>query len=156
MKTLLIIILILLAGIGGYYLGNDHGYEKAIFDQNVEDVSENVDTSIYIKSAAETALVGLWRSKEDPRFTREFNSDGSAVDEYDNGDSIDSTLLTWNVFTKDEPDEEFTEAIEENTAYLRMVNRNDSLYFKINKITPDVLELIYLDRGGSLIFEKIN
>jgi len=156
MKTLFILILIGLAGVGGYYIGNDHGYERAVIDQKAENeplVDSLVDYSL---NAAEAALVGNWRNTEDPRFTREFRGDGSAVDLYDNGDETDRTQLSWNVFNADEPDTTYKGSYKDSATYLHMSNGAEDLFFELNKITSEELEMVFLDGNGVLTFKKVN
>lgn len=156
MKTFGILILIGLAAWGGYYLGNDHGYEKAVFDQKAENENQDLTATEYSLSAAESVIVGVWRSTQDPRFTREFKADKSAIDLYDNGDSVDKTALSWNVFNDDKPDPSFKGEILPLTIYLHMSNGKDDLFFELDKITPEALEMDDLDSGEVLTFKKEN
>lgn len=156
MKTLFILVLIGLAGWGGYYFGNNHGYEKAVFDQQNLDQNPDTTATEYSLSAAESVLVGVWRNSVDPRFTREFLADKSAVDLYDNGDSLDRTALSWNVFNDDAPDPTFKGEILPLTLYLHMSNGKEDLFFVLDKITPEALEMDDLDSGEVLTFIKEN
>lgn len=153
-KASFIIIVLLVVVVGVYFFGPlvDKKAEAPVGDTLVTD-EENSRNLI---SASKTALIGLWRSKDDARFTREFRADGSAEDKYDNGGSFDRTMLSWSVFSEKYPDSEFNYPYEDGAAYLRMDNGEYNLFFKIIKITPEELELTYMDRGGMLIFTREN
>ncbi|MBI4094175.1 hypothetical protein HY417_04375 [Candidatus Kaiserbacteria bacterium] len=100
------------------------------------------------------SIVGRWRSVEDNKFTREFKGDGTAVDTYE-GASV--TSGTWKVFTKEKP-LSVSFPLEENTVYVQMTMQGtqaDNLNFKLSKLTPEELELTYMDRGGVLRFTAI-
>lgn len=100
------------------------------------------------------SIVGRWQSIEDDKFTREFKGNGTAVDTYE-GESV--TSGTWKVFTKEKP-LSVSFPLEENAVYLQMTMQGtqaDNLNFKIGKLTPEELELVYMDRGGVLRFRAI-
>jgi len=101
--------------------------------------------------AVRESIVGKWQSTDDENFTREFRSGGLAVDGYVG--SEDSTG-TWEVFAADTGTETpFPQ--EEGAIYLKMVMDEEIFYFKVGVVTPDQLELIYLDRGGVLTFTSL-
>lgn len=105
-------------------------------------------------AAVNANIVGKWQSTDDAKFTREFRSDFTVVDSYDGEANLDGL---WVVFTKmNAPEIVFP--LEENTVYLQITEKGtpqDTLTFKLVKLTPEELELIYMDRGGSLRFKKI-
>lgn len=93
------------------------------------------------------SIVGKWKSDQDPKFMREFKDDGTVVDWYDN--KVETTG-TFKVFTKDKP---LTVAfpLDANATYLQLKmagSQSDTLNFKVSKLTPEVLNLTYMDRGG--------
>ena len=155
MRTLITIILIALSGFVGYYIGNNQGYEKAVFDSTTpkEQVSsQNQDETL---QSARTALVGNWRSNDDARFTREFKADETAIDLYDNGDGFDKTALSWSVFNSGSTDAGYTGEYQDGVAYLHMSNGKNDLYFKIIKVTSEELSLFRISEGDILLFKKI-
>ncbi|MBI4068384.1 hypothetical protein HY413_03175 [Candidatus Kaiserbacteria bacterium] len=100
------------------------------------------------------SIVGRWRSVEDDKFTREFKGDGTAVDTYE---GKDVTSGSWRVFTKENP-LKVAFPLEENVVYVQMTMQGtqaDNLNFKLTKLTPEELELIYMDGGGVLRFKAI-
>ena len=100
------------------------------------------------------SIVGKWQSTEDAKFTREFKDGGVAVDTYE---GKDVTNGTWKVFTKENP-LQVSFPIEAGTVYIQMTmqgTQGDTLNFKLSKLTPEKLELIYMDRGGVLTFKSV-
>lgn len=100
------------------------------------------------------SIVGKWQSTEDAKFVREFKSDFTAQDWYE-GKKVSSGL--WVAFTKlTAPEISFP--LEEDAVYVQMTMQGtqaDTLNFKLTKLTPEELELIYMDRGGVLKFRSI-
>jgi hypothetical protein len=100
------------------------------------------------------SAIGKWKSVDDAKFIREFKSGGVAIDSY-NG-KADATG-TWKVFTKaNAPAVTYT--LENDAIYLQMSAGSapaDTLTFKVVKVTPEELELIYLERGNTLKFTKV-
>jgi hypothetical protein len=100
------------------------------------------------------SIVGKWQSNEDKKFVREFKSDGTAADWYDNKVVSPGT---WKVFTKEQP-LSVAFPLERDTVYIQMTmqgTQGDTLNFKLVKLTPEALELVYMDRGGALSFKHI-
>src|SRR3989344_119234 len=98
------------------------------------------DTALIVTES----IQGKWQSTDDAKFVREFKAGGTASDLYDG--KVVSTG-TWKVFTK-----------ADGFVYLQMTMQGtqaDTLNFKVAKMTPELLQLIYLDRGGVLNFKSI-
>ncbi len=100
------------------------------------------------------SIQGKWQSIDDAKFTREFRSDFTVADSYDGTVNLDGL---WVVFTKmNAPEISFP--LEDNAVYLQITEKGtpqDTLTFKVSKLTPDELELIYMDRGGVLRFKSV-
>lgn len=100
------------------------------------------------------SIVGKWQSVDDVKFTREFKADGTAVDMYDNKNA---TSGTWKAFSKEAPFSVLF-PLEDGAVYIQMTMQGtqaDTLNFKLVKLTPEELELIYMDRGGTLRFVSV-
>ena len=100
------------------------------------------------------SIVGKWQSIDDAKFAREFKSGGVAVDTYE---GKDVTNGTWKVFTKDNPIT-VSFPLEASAVYIQMTlqgTQADALNFKLGKLTPEELELVYMDRGGVLKFKSV-
>lgn len=99
-------------------------------------------------------ILGVWKSADDEKFTRTFQSDGTFIDSYVG--SAD-TKGDWVVFTDNSGlTTEFT--LEPDTVYLRLLEGSSTdmtLHFKVSKVTPEELELIYMERGGTLRFTAV-
>ncbi|QQG37708.1 MAG: hypothetical protein HYS26_03705 [Candidatus Kaiserbacteria bacterium] len=100
------------------------------------------------------SILGKWQATDDPKSARIFMENGTVTDWYENK-SVSTG--TWKVFTKEKP---VTVAfpIEPDTAYLQLTmsgTQADNLNFKVTKMTPDQLELIYMDRGGVLTYTRV-
>jgi hypothetical protein len=148
---LLVLAGLVVAGGLGYFIGYDHG-----FDNSAAPAKANAFEQASVSDAATTManVIGMWRSTEDPSFTREIRNDGVVVDRY--AGEADSDGL-WMVFTKDIPDTSFTGTIEEGAVYLSMsMSEDEKYYFKVTNADGRNLELIYLDRGGALSFVRVN
>jgi hypothetical protein len=64
---------------------------------------------------------------------------------------------TWSAFTTDDqPNVAFP--VAPHTVYLTLTTRDmpdEPLHFQVTKLTPDELSLIYMERGGTLSFTKV-
>ncbi len=121
---------------------------------NFGDMGEgDVEETNLILEAAKT-IEGEWQSVDDDKFTREFKADGTVTDSYEGSDD---TVGSWLIFTMDS-DVETPFSLEANTAYLKIatdIGASEVMYYKLTKVTPEELELIYMDRGGALRFTRV-
>lgn len=105
-------------------------------------------------AAVQASVLGTWQSTDDTQFTREFDRGGIAKDSYKG--AVVSTG-TWATFTSQKPlDTPFT--LEPGVVYLQMSMQGSQapvLNFKVVKITPDELQLLYVDHGNILSFRRI-
>ena len=101
------------------------------------------------------SIQGKWQSTQDAKSVREFKADGTMVDIYD-GKVVSTNLFV--VFTKANAPKMVAFPIEENTVYIQATEKGtseDTLNFKLVKLTPEELELVYMDRGGTLTYKLI-
>lgn len=150
MQHLLLILIGLVVAAGlGYFVGFDHGFERAAVSQP--------ETATHSASSAATAManiIGVWQSTDDPKFIREMRNDGSVIDRYESEEDADGL---WMIFTKDIPDTSFTGTYEEGAVYLSIaMGEDEKYYFKVARADGDSLDLVYLDRGGVLSFARAN
>lgn len=100
------------------------------------------------------SIRGKWQSVDDPKFVREFKEGDVVIDWYENKKVSNGMYVA---FTKiNAPEVPFP--LEESAVYLQLTvtgSQADTLNFKLVKLTPDELELIYLERGGTLRFKAI-
>ncbi len=110
--------------------------------------SEQPDPALVVGES----IQGTWRSLDDEAFTREFRDDGTMVDRYDG--EVTSTS-SWQTFADVAPSE-VSFPIEPNTVYIRALEEDGMmLHFKVVKLTPEELEMIYLEGSGTLRFSFV-
>ncbi|MDE3115860.1 MAG: hypothetical protein KGL26_09700, partial [Pseudomonadota bacterium] len=94
-------------------------------------------------------------STDDPRFTREFDESGHAVDRYA-GD--DNALIPgdWNLFAGGDPPAGLPHAgLEPNAVYIVLRQRGDVLLFGLTRADEAALQMVYLGRGNTLNFSRL-
>ncbi len=116
--------------------------------------SENVQTSEI--SILSQNIIGRWQSLDDESFTRTFsnNTSQTVVDSYNNENSDGY----WVIFDKSSAVETPFE-IETGETYLELFfseSPEEKFYYKITKLNPEELELIYMNNGGVLRFKSIS
>jgi hypothetical protein len=107
-------------------------------------------------AAVTTALVGVWQSIGDTRFSREFRADGTLVDRYE-GDPDNSQNGAWLLFAGSTPPPEFAghRAFVAKGVYLEIRENGDVLLFGIAAVDRSALQMINMDRGNTLTFNRI-
>jgi hypothetical protein len=100
------------------------------------------------------SIVGMWRSTDDAKFVREFKEGGTVQDWYDGKVVSTGTAVAFtseNALAVSFP-------LERDVVYIQLKmagSQSETLNFKLNKLTPDELELTYMDRGGVLRFTYV-
>ncbi|PIR85333.1 hypothetical protein COU15_01195 [Candidatus Kaiserbacteria bacterium CG10_big_fil_rev_8_21_14_0_10_45_20] len=148
MNSKFIIVIIAVLVIGGAFWAWSTQDEKVV----VENSSEN-EEMVNEAPLAPDSLAGVWRSVEDPKFSRTFYENGGYVDLYE-GEEV-STNGPWVAFTAENPVLGFPYTLEPDVVYLELIDESGPLYFSIAELTEEKLVLIFLDRGGVLEFERI-
>ena len=124
------------------------------FVEEVEIKSDSSEETSFIDiNSVSYLLAGKWRSLEDEKFEREFLQDGRVFDYYEGQENVDQGQ--WVVFRGDDPVKPFPYPVESKEYYLSISLNTEYLFFKIADIESDKLDLIYLDRGGVLTFERV-
>jgi hypothetical protein len=101
------------------------------------------------------SIQGLWQSTQDIKSAREFKEGGVINDLYEG--KVVSTGL-WVAFTKENAPKMVSYTIEPDMVYIQITEKGtqaDTLDFKLVKLTPDELELVYLTRGGALTYKRV-
>lgn len=109
------------------------------------------DTSLIVTEN----MLGKWQSTDDAKYVREFKAKDVVVDWYD-GKTVSTGL--WVAFTKAQAPKIFPYSMDTSSVYLQLTmtgTQADTLNFKISKVTPEELQLTYLDRGGVLRFKRV-
>ncbi len=89
------------------------------------------------------SILGKWQSIDDVKFVRIFKNEGKVDDLYDGKIVASGTFKAVNKM-----DAVYIE-IKESGAQANMLN------FKLTKLTPEEIEMIYMDRGGVLRFKAV-
>lgn len=169
MGKLLTIVIVFGAGLAsGYYLWGLNGIAElqhtfanapsipSIVEKATKSVSGSEKSSTKSLTADEisSGIIGIWRSDDDRRFTREFSVDATVTDRYQNDDSA-TVEGQWAVFTSPSGERPpFT--IEKGVTYLKISSLEEMLYYKVVALTDDELELTYLDgSGGDMRFSRV-
>jgi hypothetical protein len=123
---------------------------------NWGDPSEGAAVSHESAEAVRANIVGMWRSVEDPLSLREFLSSGSVIDTYDDKEPY---RQGWTVFTKNDVGTTtlgFTP--EAGLVYINMREGGDfvpGMFFSVDKLTADELEMTFMDRGNKLTYKRV-
>lgn len=154
----IVIVLIVLVVLGGvfWYSNTDGGFSLSTKYTNdnktsgIKDTQKSQETIL----AVEDGVIGKWQSIEDLKFVREFKQDGTVIDGYE---GTVPSRGKWTVFNDKKPlDVAFP--LEPNATYVQIVFDNNpaqTLNFKVVKLTPEEMDLIYMDRGGVLSFKRL-
>lgn len=121
---------------------------------NFGDAGEGGGVKPDVALVVSESIVGKWQSLDDPLFVREFK-DGNIATDWHDGVEVSSGSFT--VFDKARAPE-LSFPLEENAVYIQMKmsgTQDDTLTFKLAKMTPEELELIYMERGGTLRFTNM-
>lgn len=120
---------------------------------NWGDPEEGAGSSQNASTAVQTNIIGLWQSRDDVHFSREFKSDGTVVDTYDSAEQSSETG-TWKPFdSKTVPSAPFE--MSPGVVYVQVVMGGDTLDFSIDMLTPEALEMTYMARGNKLAFKRV-
>lgn len=101
------------------------------------------------------SIQGKWQSVDDAKYVREFKAAGKVDDIYE-GKVVSSGM--WVAFVKGVDAPEVPYPLDDGVVYIQMTmtgTQADTLNFKLGKLTPEVLELVNLDRGGVLRFTSV-
>lgn len=150
MKFIILIVAVLVLGLGGGYYFGDRSFERNAAKENSKEGEKN-DTEI-ARVPDTRLLLGVWKSIEDPKFTREFQSDGTVIDRY-SGDEAATVEAIWHAFMSptDEPAPFDT---EEGKLYIKILMPEEALFFTLDSVTDTSLQMTYVD-GDTLRFTKV-
>lgn len=119
---------------------------------NFGDLGEGAGVEQDMTIAVNENIVGTWISLDDNKFIREFRSDGTTVDIYE-GEEVSKGK--WLVFTHENGiATDFPQTKEDVYIKIEDIDPSGTLYFSLAKLTPEELELIYMDRGNVLRFSR--
>lgn len=127
--------------------------EEAPFNWGDPDEGGGVrqDTSVIVAES----IQGKWQSTDDAKYVREFQDGGKVVDWYD-GKQVSTG--TYVVYTQERPIGGITIPLQPNKVYVQLTmsgSQREVLNFTVAKLTPEELELVYMERGGVLRFSAV-
>lgn len=100
---------------------------------------------------SQITVIGTWQSVDNSKFLREFQSDGTMIDVYDN-QIIDEAV--WSPFTKNNP--VATEyPLEPGAIYIQTTGKNGIQQMKIVSVASSSLELLYLGQTKTVKFIRL-
>ena len=155
MKYFVILLGVIVVSIGAWFwwYQTEQNLEKNPDSAEIT-TGEHSDLKQDLVLIVSESIIGNWQSTEDLKFVRQFQASGIVTDLYD---STAMTSGTWQAFSKDNP-LLVSFPLEPDTVYLQLAmagSQTDKLNFKLTKLTPETLELIYLERGGALQFNRL-
>lgn len=118
---------------------------------NFGDAGEGGGEKIDLSASVTANITGKWQSTTDAKFIRVFNNDGTVNDFYNN--KVTATG-TWKAYTKDKPlsNSLTSTPLEDDTVYVQSTmsgSQSGNLNFKVEKLTPESLELIDVEHNTS-------
>ena len=100
------------------------------------------------------ALIGHWRSTEDTSYSLEIAQGGTATERYD-GQPAATATSSWQLFTSENPDPTFSGQMQTGVVYLTLADSSGQRHFAIVELSSSTLDMLYLDRGGTLSFTRM-
>lgn len=119
---------------------------------NFGDLGEGAGEEQNVIVAINENIAGTWVSLDDEKFEREFRSDGTVVDRYEGKDTSSGPYTVFDSETGIST--EFPQDEERIYIQIEDVDPQGVMYFSLVKLTPEELELIYMDGGGILRFSR--
>ncbi len=104
---------------------------------------------------ASEMILGQWQAVEDAQLVREFKEGGIVTDWYGGAEVMTGV---WGLFNGKEAPPELFLTQDEETVYLRMTltgEERDALYFRVENVDAENLELVYVGPGGVLEFTRV-
>lgn len=129
---------------------------EAIAPVHSDDAGDPGSVKPDIALVASESIVGTWQSDRDAKSTRVYSSDGTLVDMYD---GRELSRGTWKAFTAEKPAAGVSLTLEADTVYMQEILVNEAetatLNLQVEKLTPENLELIYVEGVGSLTYTRV-
>jgi len=158
-KVLIGIVVLLLAG-GAYWLYTDSQKQneasKLAQSLTAQDTN-SMQVGGEVAPGNDPAMNGTWKSKEDAKFTREFNADGTVTDRYEGDASATMTGTYLFVDASVETDIPVPAVNLSGTKVIKTTWPDGTiLYFAVQSVTATDLALINLSgRGNILSFTRV-
>ncbi len=159
-KTLIgVLVVIILAG-AAYWFYTDSQKESAanrLAEGSTAQDPNTLQAGGEVAPQNDPAMNGTWKSKEDPKFTREFKADGTVTDRYEGQSSATETGTYATINAALEAGLPVPAA---NLAGMTVIKttwpKTGVMYFGVQSVTNTDLSLVNLSgRGNILTFTKV-
>jgi copper homeostasis protein (lipoprotein) len=134
--------------------------EIKLLDKNQQEIDSALNYTLKTASATPALLpeaqklVGIWRSTQDTKYTREFKAEGAVIDKYE-GTTNDTQSGVWNVITDPTTIPTTLPAVG-NATFINVVFGQDIFYYSVAaSSTPDHLSLVGLNGKSNLDFNRV-
>lgn len=127
-------------------------YPRQCVSLSGERFVEEIEESPVKEKTSPDLIIGEWISLEDPKFVRAFVSSDTVVDFYD-GEQVGG-IGNWIILDSSQV-KDLPFGVEDGSDYLIISFNEETLFFKIAEVSNTKLDLVYLDRGGVLSFQRI-
>lgn len=120
---------------------------------NFGDSAEGAGTQQDPVTAINENVLGVWQSTDDEKSVREFHTNNVLIEKYD-GEVLSQDI--WTFFNGNSGTETpFPQ--DDGLVYLQLssASTTEPLYFQLASLTPEKLELVYLNRGGILTYSYV-
>lgn len=105
-------------------------------------------------SATWEMMQGPWLSEEDSGWARVYNDDSTLTDTHGSAAGNTVTTANWSLFVADNaPEVQFQ--LNNKDVYVEQTEKDGSkMYFRVVSVTPDMLELVNMTKGGGMRFGR--
>lgn len=146
-KTIIVILFILVTVLGIYFFAT-------ATPKQASTPLPQPDSSEPTYEQSKNLLVGQWQSTQDPNAYKVFKADGTAMERYATEQTVE-TAGTWRLFSTNDPVDSYKQPLGTDTTYLRIDDSGEQYHYSITTLDENTLELIYLDRGGMLQYQRV-
>tara|TARA_B100001750_G_C15459297_1_gene573301 strand:- start:175 stop:645 length:471 start_codon:yes stop_codon:yes gene_type:complete len=154
MQKLILVLLVIVVAVVAVFVLTGSDTQQSDTEQTDSETIDNQgededDTEI------ETALTGRWQSTTDVNSYKIFSADGSVIERYEGETTVESEG-SWEVFSTNDPVSTIEAPLDPAMTYLRISEGGEQYHYLITTINETDLELVYLDRGGVLTYQKVS
>ncbi|MFZ2556199.1 MAG: hypothetical protein WAZ27_03980 [Minisyncoccia bacterium] len=162
LPSIIAVIILLIGGAGWYwYINTDtpmpsetaHAPMNATTSSETTTTTNDAGAQEDLTLIATDALIGTWQDSTDTGLVREFKTNNVFID------SRDGKVITrgeWKVFT-DENAPAVSFEVKPGRVYMTMTTRDapgDTMHIKVNNLSPEQLQLVYMDRPGMSFYSR--
>lgn len=149
MKTVIIILIIILLGVGGYFIAVNYTSTPAdmVLRGEVEEPTDQEAAVVPLTvQGVETHMIGRWQSTDDARSIVAYREDGVIQDMYD-GEVLSEG--TWELYTDNDA------RYNPSSVFLRTVVDDTTFEYAVLSAEGDRFTISYLARGNTLSYVRL-